>query len=95
MLPHATEIRREVVRIVVHAVGVVLSVPFIVYAAISWRDHGFPISVGHYVLPWDDGSFWALVIGLVLLVYCCCAIVRAATDARDMAHDDDDGDQRI
>jgi len=94
MLPHVREIRREVARIIIHAAVALAAVPFIIYAAISWRDRGFPISFGPYILPWDDGSFWALVIGVFLLVYSCCVIARAATDARDTAHDDHD-DQHI
>jgi len=91
MLPHIREIRREVIRIVVHALIGLAAIPFVIYAAISWRDHGFPISFGHHVPPpGDDGSFWALVIGVVLLVYAFGGIVRAVTDARDIAHGDSD-----
>jgi hypothetical protein len=35
-------------------------------AACSTREH--PIAVAHYIVPDDDGSFWALVIGLFFLV---------------------------
>ena len=53
------------------------------YAAGAWATRGFPISVGHYIVPYDDGSFWALVIGLFFLVYWPVAVAAAARDARD------------
>ena len=41
-----------------------LALLFVLYAAGAWATRGFPILVGHYIVPYDDGSFWALFIGL-------------------------------
>jgi hypothetical protein len=42
------------------------------------------------ILPYDDGSFWALVIGLFFLVYRPVAVAAATRDARDATHRDDE-----
>ena len=42
------------------------------------------------ILPYDDGSFWALVIGLFFLVYRPVAVAAATRDARDATHSDDE-----